>query len=109
MCSVVCDILQEHNFKDKEVITMKEKVSPAMVGAVIALLVLIIGFMGWKFLGPGSKNGSGENPYGSSAGTNGPPRDHMPASAGGTATGSPDRPMGSPDAGSPGSGGSSGH
>jgi len=83
---------------------MKEKASPAIVAAVVALALLIIGGLGWKFLGPGSKD-SGKNPYGNYNGKNGPPADRMPHS-GGPGSGVPG--SGGPGSGGPGSGGSGG-
>ncbi|MCW3099433.1 MAG: hypothetical protein JWL77_5051 [Chthonomonadaceae bacterium] len=82
---------------------MKEKANPAIVAAAVVLLVLIIGFMGWKFLGPGSKGGSGSNPYGTST-SGGPPSQYMPHSDGGSGPSVPPGP-GGPGSGGPGSGG----
>jgi hypothetical protein len=111
MSGVVCDILQVYKRKVKEVISMSEKANPAIVAAAVVLLVLVIGFMGWKFLGPGSKAGGGQNPYGNAAGSNGPPSQYMPHSDGSTGTnvppGNPGGPSsyGGPGSGGPGSGG----
>ena len=86
---------------------MKEKASPAVIAAVVVVMVLLIGFLGWKFLGPGSHD-SGQNPYGNMTGKNGPPSQYMPQSngAGGPGAGAHGSSYGGPGTVTP--GGSSG-
>jgi len=89
---------------------VQEKANPAIVAGAVVVLLLLIGFLGWKFMGPGAKD-TNKNPYGNMAGSHGPPLQYMPKSGGGTMepnhNGSPEHygsPDSSPGSGSPGSG-----
>jgi hypothetical protein len=48
---------------------LKQEISPAVIAVIIVVVVVLIGFFGWRTLGPGSKGG-GSNPY--QGGSHGP-------------------------------------
>lgn len=82
-----------------------------VIAAIVIVAVLVIGMMGWKFLGPGSRD-SGSNPYanghmppGSAGGPPGMPGSGGPGSPGSGGPGSGGPGSGGPGSGGPGSGG----
>jgi hypothetical protein len=77
---------------------VKQEANPAIIAVVVVLTLLLIGFMGWKFLGPGSKSES-KDPYGSGG------RAHYEPHSGGGMGGPGSGGMGGPGSGGFGSGG----